>query len=67
MQEYDSLIELLNIAENSVEHPAKSAALRNRQIAPGAEPNLNKELQKRMAAMLREAPGAIGAIPSTIY
>jgi hypothetical protein len=53
MQEYDPLIEILNIAENSVEHPAKSAALRNLQTVLRADPSLSKELQRRMAELLK--------------
>ena len=35
--QYDPLIEILNVAENSVEHPGKSAAIRNLQISSGVE------------------------------
>jgi hypothetical protein len=46
---HDPLIEILSLAENSVQHPAKSAALRNLQTVLRADPNLSRELQKRMA------------------
>jgi hypothetical protein len=52
--QYDPLVEILNVAENSVEHAGKSAALRNLQIVLRADPSLSKELQKRMAAALRD-------------
>jgi hypothetical protein len=55
--QYDPLIEILNVAENSVEHGGKSLAIRNLQTVLRADPNLSKELQKRMAAVLRDAPG----------
>jgi hypothetical protein len=51
--QYDPLIEILNVAENSVDHPGKAAAIRNLQIVLTADPSLSKELQKRMAAVLR--------------
>jgi hypothetical protein len=53
--QYDPLIEILNFAENSVEHPAKSAALRNLQTVLRADPELSRELQTRMAQLLRNA------------
>jgi hypothetical protein len=53
MEEYDPLIEILNVAEESVEHLAKSAALRNLQTVLRADPNLSKELQRRMAQLLK--------------
>jgi hypothetical protein len=53
MQEYDPLIEILSVAEKSVEHPAKSAALRNLQTVLRQDPNLSKELQRRMAQLLK--------------
>jgi hypothetical protein len=56
MQEYDPLIEILNVAQESVEHPAKSAALRNLQAVLRQDPELSRELGKRMAAMLRKLP-----------
>jgi hypothetical protein len=52
--QYDPLVEILNAAENSVEHAGKSAALRNLQIVLRADPSLSKELQKRMAAALHD-------------
>jgi hypothetical protein len=52
----DPLIEVLNLAENSVEHPTKSATLQNLQMVLRADVYLCKELQKRMAAILRESP-----------
>jgi hypothetical protein len=55
---YDPLIEILNVAENSVEHAGKAAAIRNLQIVLTADPSLSKELQKRMAAVLRDIPPA---------
>jgi hypothetical protein len=54
--QYDPLIEILNVAENAVNHPGKSAALRNLQIVLRADPSLSRELQKRMAAALRVIP-----------
>lgn len=54
--QYDPLVEILNVAENSVEHLGKSAAIRNLQSVLKADPNLSKELQKRMAAVLRDVP-----------
>ena len=59
MQEYDPLVEILQVAEQSCEllgQIGKSAALRNLQIILRADPSLSKELQKRMAAILREVP-----------
>ena len=56
MQEYDPLIEILQVAEESVEHPAKSAVLRNLQTVLKQGPNLSRELGKRIAAVLRESP-----------
>jgi hypothetical protein len=56
LMQYDPLVEILNVAENSVEHAGKSAALRNLQIVLRADPSLSKELQKRMAAALRDVP-----------
>lgn len=53
---YDPLIGILNVAENYVEHPAKSAALRNLQIVLRADPDLSRELGKRIAAVLRDSP-----------
>ena len=44
--QYDPLIEILNVAENSVEHGGKSLAIGNLQIVLRADPNLSKELQK---------------------
>ena len=61
--QYDPLIEILNVAETSVEHAGKAAAIRNVQIVLRADPGLSKELQKRMAATLRDAPPA--ALPQT--
>jgi hypothetical protein len=52
--QYDPLIEILNLAEKSVEHAGKSAALQNLQIVLRADPSLSKELQKRMAAALSD-------------
>lgn len=54
--QYDPLIEILNVAEKSVKHAGKSAAIRNLQIVLRADPNLSKELQKRMAETLRDSP-----------
>jgi hypothetical protein len=59
--QYDPLIEILNVAEQSVEHPGKSAAIRNLQMVLRTDPTLSKELQKRMAARLRESPDQHGA------
>ena len=56
--QYDPLVETLNVAENSVEHPAKAVAIRNLQSVLKADPNLSKELQRRMAAVLRDVPTA---------
>jgi hypothetical protein len=56
MQEYDPLVEILQVAEESCEflgEIGKSGALRNLQIVLRAPPSLSKELQKRMAATLR--------------
>lgn len=53
---YDPLIEILNVAENFVEHAGKAAAIRNLQIVLRADPSLSKELQKRLAAALRDSP-----------
>lgn len=52
--QYDPLVEILNVAQNSVEHPGKSAAMRSLQIVLKADPSLSKELQKRMAVALRD-------------
>jgi hypothetical protein len=51
--QYDPLIEILNIAEHAVEHAGKSAALRNLQTVLRADQNLSRELQRRMATLLR--------------
>jgi len=59
MQEYDPLVEILQVAEQSCEllgQIGKSGALRSLQIVLRADPSLSKELQKRMAATLREIP-----------
>ncbi len=56
--QYDPLIEILNVAENCVEHAGKAAAIRNLQIVLRANPSLSKELQKRMAVALRDIPSA---------
>ena len=61
LMQYDPLVEILNVAENSVGHGGKSAAIRNLQIVLRADPGLSKELQKRMAAVLRDVP----LVPST--
>jgi hypothetical protein len=53
---YDPLIEILNVAENSVEHAGKSAVIRNLQIVLRTDPSLSKELQSRMAVLLRDVP-----------
>lgn len=64
LMQYDPLIEILNVAENSVEHAGKSAAIRSLQIVLRADPSLSKELQKRMAAVLRDvSPDAIDILP----
>ena len=54
--EYDPLVEILTVAENSVEHGGKSLAIRNLQAVLRADPKLSKELQKRMAAVLLDVP-----------
>ena len=56
MQEYDPLIDILKVAENSVRHPGKADALKNLQAVLRADVVLSKELQRRMAAVLRGAP-----------
>jgi len=56
MQKYDPLIEILKLAEDSVRHPSKADALRNLQAVLRADGNLSKELQRRMAAVLRDTP-----------
>jgi hypothetical protein len=53
--QYDPLIEILQVAEESVVHPAKSAVLRNLQILLRQDPNLSRELGKRIATVLRES------------
>jgi hypothetical protein len=53
MQEYDPLID----AEDSVRHPGKADALKNLQAVLRADVILSKELQRRMAAVLRNPPG----------
>ena len=58
LMQYDPLIEILNVAEDAVDHPGKSAAIRNLQIVLKADPSLSRELQKRMAAVLRDVPSA---------
>jgi hypothetical protein len=52
--QYDPLVEILNVAENSVVHPAKSAAIRNLQIVLKTDPSLSQELQKRMPTVLHD-------------
>jgi len=57
MQDYDPLVEILRVVEescDSVGQIGKSAVLRNLQIILRADPSLSKELQKRMAAVLRD-------------
>jgi len=55
MQEYDPLVEVLHVAEESCEslgQIGKSAALRSIQAVLRSDPDLSKEIQKRMAACL---------------
>ena len=55
--DYDPLADLLEVAAESCEEtgkPSKANALRNLQKVLRADPSLRKELQKRMAAVLRE-------------
>jgi len=54
MEEYDPLIEILKCAEESCEHRSKAVALHNLQQVLRADVELSKELQRRMAAMLRD-------------
>ena len=56
MQEYDPLIEILKFAEESCNPPSKAVALRNLQQVLRADVELSKELQRRMAAVLRDTP-----------
>jgi hypothetical protein len=63
VMQYDPLVEILDVAENSVEHAGKSAAIRSLQIVLREDPSLSKELQKRMAVVLRDAQQ--GAIPES--
>ena len=56
MQEYDPLIEILKCAEDSVRHPGKADALYNLQLVLRADMELSKELQRRMATVLRDTP-----------
>jgi hypothetical protein len=51
--QYDPLIEISSIAEHSVEHAGKSATLQNQQIVLREAPNLSKQLQRRMAQLLK--------------
>ena len=58
MQEYDPLAEILQIAQESCEslgEIGKAAALRNLQTVLRADQGLSKEIQKRMAACLKES------------
>ena len=55
MQQYDPLVEILHVAEQSCEllgQVGKSDALRNLQAVLKADVGLSKEIQKRMAACL---------------
>lgn len=52
--QYDPLIEILEYAAESCEQRPKAYALRNLQAVLKADVNLSKELQRRMAALLRE-------------
>jgi len=56
MLEYDPLIEILKFAEDSVRHPGKANTLRNLQAVLRADVELSKELQRRMATVLRDTP-----------
>ncbi len=55
MLEYDPLVEILRVAEETCEslgYIGKSAALRNLQTVLRSDQHLSEELQKRMAACL---------------
>jgi len=55
MQEYDPLVDILKVAEQSCEllgQIGKSDSLRNLQAVLKADVDLSKEIQKRMAACL---------------
>lgn len=55
MPEYDPLIEILSVAEETCEslgQIGKSAALRNLKTVLRSDRHLSEELQKRMAACL---------------
>ena len=55
MLEYDPLVEILQVAEQSCEslgQIGKSAALRNLQAVLRSDRDLSTEIQKRMAACL---------------
>jgi hypothetical protein len=57
--EYDALIDLLHIAEQSCEamgQPSKVVAFRNLQTVLREDSELSKELQRRMARQLRGTP-----------
>jgi hypothetical protein len=44
--QHDPLIEILSLAENSVQHPAKSAALRNLQQVLSADSRVEQGIAK---------------------
>ena len=51
--DYDPVIEILEYAESTCEHPGKAMALLNLQIVLRQDRALSKEIGKRMAAVLR--------------
>jgi hypothetical protein len=53
MQEYDPLIDILEHAAESCEQRSKANALRNLQAVLRADVGVSKELQRRMAEMMR--------------
>jgi hypothetical protein len=61
MDRYDPLADLLEVAAESCDEagqPSKAHALRNLQVVIRKEPELSRELQRRMAQLLKnEIPG----------
>ena len=58
MEQYDPLVEILQVAEESCEslgRISKASALRNLQRVLRADEGLSREIQKRMAVCLMES------------
>jgi hypothetical protein len=56
MDRYDPLADLLEVAAESCDdagQPSKAKMLRNLQVVIREEPELSKELQRRMAQLLK--------------